>query len=58
MLNETTKEVVCAFLYSKIDAVGAVDEDGNVKEQETIELDDKHHITVGEAYQLLSLLEG
>lgn len=57
MLNKSAKEVVCAFLYSKIEASGAVDKDGNVQEQFIVELDDEHQITVEEAYQLISILE-
>ena len=56
-MNQTTKEVVLHFLYSKIEASGAIDEDGNVKEQFIVELDDEHHITVAEAYQLIGILE-
>ena len=57
MLDQTTKEVMLHFLYSKIDESNAVDEDGNVKEQNVIELDEEHHITVAETYQLIGLLE-
>ena len=45
------------FLYSKIEASNSIDDDGNVQEQNVIVLDDEHHLTVAETYELIGFLE-
>ena len=57
MVNEAAKEVMRQFLYSKIEESGAVDKEGNVQEQEIIDLGKDCQITVAEAYQIIGLLE-
>ena len=57
MLNEAAKKVMCQFLYSKIEESGAIDNEGNVREQEIIDLGGDHQITVAEAYEIIGLFE-
>lgn len=57
MVSEATKEVMRHFLYSKVEESGAVDAEGNVQEQEIVDLGNDCQITVAEAFELISLLE-
>lgn len=57
-MKHTTKEVMLQFLYLKLQESKAIDEDGNVKEQEVVDLGCDCHLTVAEVYELISHFEG
>ena len=50
-------ETIIHYLYELIDKSGAVDENGNVNESQTVSLGNGSEVTVKEIYKTISVLE-